>query len=79
MDRDPRPAVFVAPFLAPTTLRFLDAAARLPGVRMGLICQDSPEQLPAPGLRLGTRLCAVYWHLMGAIWLVLFVVLYYLN
>lgn len=42
--------VFVAPFFLPTTLRFVDAAASLPGVRTGLISQDPPEKLP-PGLR----------------------------
>lgn len=38
--------VFVAPFFLPTTLRFVDAVARLPGVRAGLISQDPPELLP---------------------------------
>ena len=38
--------VFVAPFFLPTTLRFVDAVARLPGVRLGLISQDPAELLP---------------------------------
>jgi len=42
--------VFVAPFFLETTLRFVDAAASLPGVRLGLVSQDPEEKLPA-GLR----------------------------
>jgi len=45
-----RPVVFVAPFFLETTLRFVDAAASLPGARVGLISQDSEQKLP-PGLR----------------------------
>ena len=44
-----RPAVFVAPFFAEATLRFLDAAASLEGGRLGLISQDPARKLP-PGL-----------------------------
>ncbi len=43
-------AVFVAPVLAPTTLRFVEAAAGLPGVRLGLISQEPPDRL-TPWLR----------------------------
>jgi D-alanine-D-alanine ligase-like ATP-grasp enzyme len=42
--------VFVAPFFLETTLRFVDAAASLPGVRLGLVSQDPEEKLPK-GLR----------------------------
>ncbi|MEM7166650.1 MAG: ATP-grasp domain-containing protein [Planctomycetota bacterium] len=45
-----RPVVFVAPFFADATLRFIDAAARLEGARVGLISQDSSAKIP-PGLR----------------------------
>ncbi|HVE75772.1 MAG TPA: hypothetical protein VND22_03275 [Actinomycetota bacterium] len=45
-----RPVVFVAPFFLETTLRFVDAAASLPGVGVGLISEDPEEKLP-PGLR----------------------------
>ena len=38
--------VFVAPFLLETTLRFVQAAAKLPGVRLALVSQDPPERLP---------------------------------
>jgi len=38
--------VFVAPFFLDTTLRFVDAAASLPGVRLGLVSQDPEEKLP---------------------------------
>lgn len=43
-------AVFVAPFFLETTLRFVDAAASLPGVHLGLVSQDPESKLPA-GLR----------------------------
>lgn len=39
--------VFVAPFFLETTLRFVEAAAMLPGVRLGLISQDPEEKLPS--------------------------------
>jgi hypothetical protein len=39
-------AVFVAPFFLDTTLRFIDAAASLKGVRLGLVSQDPEEKLP---------------------------------
>jgi hypothetical protein len=42
--------VFVAPFFAETTLRFIDAVSRLDGVRTTLISQDPARKLPA-GLR----------------------------
>ena len=38
--------VFVAPYFAETTLRFVSAAASLPNVRLGLISQDPAEKLP---------------------------------
>ena len=43
-------AVFVAPFLMESTLRFVDAAASLPDVRLGLVSQDPEDSLP-PSLR----------------------------
>ncbi len=43
--------VFVAPFFAETTLRFVNAAADLDGIRVGLISQDPAEKLP-PDLRI---------------------------
>jgi hypothetical protein len=49
--------VFVAPFFLETTLRFIDAAASLPGVRLGLVSQDPEEKLPS-GLR--TKLSGHY-------------------
>ena len=42
--------VFVAPFFAETTLRFIHAAANLSGVKLGLISQDPESKLP-PALR----------------------------
>ena len=42
-----RSVVFVAPFFLTTTLRFVKAAAALPGVRLGLISQDPLDKLPA--------------------------------
>ncbi len=38
---------FVAPFYLPTTLRFLEATAGLPGVRMGVVTQEPLEKAPA--------------------------------
>jgi biotin carboxylase len=38
--------VFVAPFFMETTLRFVDAAASLPGVNLGLVSQDPEDKLP---------------------------------
>ena len=38
--------VFVAPYFAETTLRFVAAASRQPGVRVALVSQDSSEGLP---------------------------------
>jgi hypothetical protein len=49
--------VFVAPYFLDTTLRFVDAAAGLPGVRLGLVSQDPEEKLPK-GLR--SRLAGHY-------------------
>src|SRR5262245_5725162 len=42
--------VFAAPYFMETTLRFVDATADLPGVRLGLVSHDPEEKLP-PGLR----------------------------
>src|ERR1700710_1806233 len=39
-------AAFVAPFLLEATTRFVDSAARLPGVRLGLITTVPAAQLP---------------------------------
>ncbi|MEZ4417776.1 MAG: ATP-grasp domain-containing protein [Gemmatimonadota bacterium] len=52
-----RNVIFVAPFFAETTLRFLDAVAALPGVRTGLVSQDPLDRVPE-GLR--ARLDAHY-------------------
>jgi biotin carboxylase len=38
--------VFVAPYFVETTLRFVAAAARLPGVRFGLIAHEPEEKIP---------------------------------
>ena len=43
-------AGFVAPYLLDTTMRFVEAAARLPGVRMALITCEPEDRLP-PQLR----------------------------
>ena len=39
--------VFVAPFAADTTLRFVRSTAELADVRMALVSQEDPERLPA--------------------------------
>lgn len=40
-------AAFVAPFYLPATLRFLEAAAGLAGVRLGVVTQEPLERTPA--------------------------------
>jgi biotin carboxylase len=55
--------VFVAPFAMEATLRFIRAAARLPGVRLGLLTQEPLEKLP-PQLR--TELAA-HWRVADAL------------
>jgi D-alanine-D-alanine ligase-like ATP-grasp enzyme len=49
---------FVVPFFMEATLRFVEGAARLPGVRLALISQDPLERLP-PGLR---SIIAGHWR-----------------
>jgi len=49
--------LFVAPFFMETTLRFVDAVAGTPGVRLGLISQDPLEKLPPA---LASRLAGHY-------------------
>src|SRR5918997_7183682 len=39
-------AAFVAPFLMPATVRFVAAAAQLPGVRLGVITAAPADQVP---------------------------------
>ncbi len=51
--------MFVAPFLLEATVRFIDAAASLPGARVALVSQDPVESLP-PGVR--DRLAA-HWRI----------------
>jgi biotin carboxylase len=55
----PMVAIFVAPFFAETTVRFVDAAASLPEVRLGLISQDPLERL---GSKVAARLAA-HWRI----------------
>jgi len=43
-----RTVLFVAPFLMDATLRFVQAAASVPGVRLVVLTADGPERLP-PG------------------------------
>src|ERR1700741_44075 len=40
------PAGFVAPYLLDTTTRFVEAAARLPDVRLALITSEPEDRLP---------------------------------
>ncbi|HKZ19553.1 MAG TPA: ATP-grasp domain-containing protein [Acidimicrobiia bacterium] len=64
--------VFVAPYFLPTTARFIDAVARTPGVRLGLISHDPREKLGAEvsnrltsHLRVDNALDTA--HLVGAV------------
>ena len=50
--------IFVAPYLLPTTLRFVEATVALPGVRAGLITQEKAERVPV-GLRKSLASLAV--------------------
>lgn len=59
MESSSYPAVFVAPFLAETTTRFVEAAASLPGVSLALVSQDPAERL-TPSLR--SKLAA-HWQI----------------
>lgn len=42
----PAKVVFVAPFLMPATVRFVEAAAGLPGVELGLLTMDPAVKIP---------------------------------
>ena len=53
---------FVAPFLMEATLRFVEGAARLPGIQLSLISQDPLERIPSA---LCTRL-AGHWQVQDA-------------
>ena len=53
------PVVFVAPFFLDTTVRFVDAVADLPGVRLGLVSQDPLDRLD-PEVR---RKLAAHWRI----------------
>lgn len=55
--------VFVAPFFFDTTLAFVEAAARHPGVRFGLISQDPIEKL-SPALRARVH---AHWRVDNAL------------
>jgi hypothetical protein len=52
-------AGFVAPYLLDTTMQFVEAAARLPGVSMALITCEPADRVP-PGLR---ELLAGHWRI----------------
>src|SRR5687767_10690750 len=52
-------AAFVAPYLLETTTRFVHAAARLPGVQLGLVTAEPADHLP-PDLR---RDLAGHWRI----------------
>ncbi len=54
---------FVVPFFMEATLRFVEGAARLPGVRLSVISQDPLERLP-PGL---CSLIAGHWRVDNGI------------
>lgn len=53
------PVAFVAPYLLETTARFVEAAARLPGVELGLVTCEPVEKVP-PRLR---ALLAGHWRI----------------
>lgn len=59
----PSTAVFVAPYYAQSTLRFLRAAVNLPGVLIGLVTERSLEELPED-IRSGL---AAHWRVANAL------------
>ncbi len=63
MSPAPLHVVFVAPFFMPATLRFVEAAAALDGVRLSLVSQDPFEKLPPA---LAARL-AGHWRIEDAL------------
>ncbi|MBA3619335.1 MAG: ATP-grasp domain-containing protein, partial [Acidothermales bacterium] len=58
-----RAAAFVAPYLLEATARFIEAAARLPDVRLGLVTQEPVDRLP-PQLRSSL---AAHWRVDDAL------------
>lgn len=56
-------AAFVAPYLLDATTRFVEAAARLPGVELALITCESEDRLPT---ELGSSLAA-HWRIDDAL------------
>ena len=55
--------IFVAPYFLPTTLGFVDATAKLPGIRLGLLSSDPEEKVPT-GIR---RQLAAHWRVDNAL------------
>lgn len=53
-----RTVIYITPFFTENALRFVEAFANLPDVRLGLICQESQERL-APDLR---KKIAAHWQ-----------------
>ena len=56
-------AAFVAPYLLDATTRFVEAAARLPGVELALVTCEPEHQLPT---ELRSSLAA-HWRIDGAL------------
>jgi len=56
-------AVYVAPFFMPATLRFVEAATRVPGVELSVVSQDPESALPE---RIRSRL-AGHWRVDDAL------------
>ena len=56
-------AAFVAPYLLDATARFVEAAARLPGVELALVTCEPEDQLPA---QVRSSLAA-HWRIDGAL------------
>lgn len=56
-------AAFVAPYLLEATVRFAEAAARLPGVRVALVTQEDKDAIPS-ALRVAAD---AYWRVEDAL------------
>lgn len=50
-----RTVVFIAPFLLDATVKFIKAAASLPGVRLVVVTQDGREKVPQGAIHWGVR------------------------
>ncbi len=73
----PSSSGYAAVFYALTSLHGLHVLGGL--LFQGVLCVDLRRARARRTRRHSVRLCASYWHFMGAIWLVLFTLLYFVR